>query len=335
MIKFQQVSKIFQAPDGRSVPAVKEVSFEVQEGATLCLIGTSGSGKTTTMKMINRLIAPTSGTVSVAGHDVQQQDPIRLRRSIGYVIQKGGLFPHLTVRANVGLLCRLEEWDAKRTADRVDQLLELVNLPAKEYADRYPSELSGGQRQRVGVARALALDPDTILMDEPFGALDPITRDQIHEEFLSLKKAVKKTIVLVTHDMAEAFKLGDRIGLMHFGELLQCGTEGDFRRQPVNEFVAEFLKTHLARPVSAREMLDGDVPVVASAEGSHSQLVLQDGICRLHHDGQTIEIPKVDANLDTSSALARMLDSPTSALAVVDGDRLLGAITKESLLRAF
>jgi osmoprotectant transport system ATP-binding protein len=172
-------------------------------------------------------------------------DVIALRRRIGYVVQSGGLFPHMTVAGNVGLLCELEGWPRKRTRARVEELLELVNLPPDEFADRYPSEISGGQRQRVGVARALALDPESILMDEPFGALDPVTRDQIHVEFERLESIVRKTIVMVTHDMYEAFRLGDRVALMDEGRLVQVGTEEDFRERPASQVVTEFLRQHL------------------------------------------------------------------------------------------
>lgn len=224
---------------------MRDLSLIVETGETVCLIGPSGCGKTTTMKLVNRLIEPTTGTISVDGRDIREQDPIELRRRIGYVIQSGGLFPHMTVARNVGLLCEVEGWEPERTKGRVDELLELVNLPAAEFAARRPSELSGGQRQRVGVARALALDPGIVLMDEPFGALDPITRDQLHDEFAALKAAVKKTIILVTHDMREAFKLGDRIALMDRGEIVQIGTAADFREKPASPFVKTFLHSHL------------------------------------------------------------------------------------------
>jgi osmoprotectant transport system ATP-binding protein len=239
------VRKVFWGPSGEEVVAVDSVSLEVAEGETLCLIGTSGSGKTTTMKMINRLIEPSGGQILLDGEDVQALDVIRLRRRIGYVIQKGGLFPHMTVARNVGLLCELEGWDPTKTRGRVGELLELVNLPIDDFGERYPLELSGGQRQRVGVARALALDPATILMDEPFGALDPITREQLHAEFKQLQGEVKKTMIVVTHDMAEAFELGDRIALMDHGKLIQVGDEAAFRERPANDFVEAFLSSHL------------------------------------------------------------------------------------------
>ena len=241
MIRVDRGRKTYQGPDGQEVVAVDDVTLEVRDGETLCLIGTSGSGKTTALKMINRLIEPTSGKVFLDNEDVTLLDPIRLRRRIGHVIQKGGLFPHMTVARNVGLLCELEGWGVERQRERVRALLELVNLPPEEFGGRYPRELSGGQRQRVGVARALALDPGTVLMDEPFGALDPITRDQLHEEFVGLRETVKKTVVIVTHDMAEAFKLGERVALMNQGRLVQVGTEADFRERPASDFVTEFV----------------------------------------------------------------------------------------------
>jgi osmoprotectant transport system ATP-binding protein len=244
VIELREVRKTFVDPDGRTVAAVDGVDLEIERGETVCLIGPSGCGKTTTLKMINRLLEPTSGSIRVAGRDVAASDVIALRRRIGYVIQSGGLFPHMTVARNVGLLCELEGHDRERTRRRVDELLELVNL-ATDLRDRYPGEISGGQRQRVCVARALALDPEVMLMDEPFGALDPITRDQIHGEFEQLESIVRKTIVMVTHDMFEAFRLGDRIALMDEGRVVQVGREADFRERPASEFAREFLKHHL------------------------------------------------------------------------------------------
>ncbi len=241
MIRFEAVSKVFAGKDGREVVAVRDVDLEVAEGETLCLIGTSGCGKTTTLKMVNRLVEPTSGRVLVGEQDVAGLDVIALRRGIGYVIQSGGLFPHMTVGENVSLLCRLERWDGARTAARVDELLELVNLPVSRFRDRMPAELSGGQRQRVGVARALALDPPILLMDEPFGALDPITRREVRQEFRSLEDKVSKTVILVTHDLPEAFDLGDRVALMHVGSVVQVDTPENLRNRPANGFVESFL----------------------------------------------------------------------------------------------
>jgi len=244
VIRLEHVSKLFPGRDGEEVHALRDLDLEVADGETVCLIGPSGCGKTTTLRLMNRLAEPTTGRVLVDGEDVAELDPIRLRRRMGYVIQTGGLFPHLTVAANVGLLCRLEGWPPARTQERVAELLERVHL-APDHASRYPRELSGGQRQRVGVARALALDPEIVLMDEPFGALDPITRSQLQDEFLELKRDVKKTVVFVTHDLEEAFALGDRVGLVADGKVVQLGTLEDFRHSPRTDYVERFLEKHL------------------------------------------------------------------------------------------
>ena len=241
MIQLNQVGKTFVDRAGREVVAVDEVSLGVEEGETVCLIGPSGSGKTTLLKMINRLVEPSLGSVTVNGTEIRDTNVIRLRRRIGYVIQSGGLFPHRSVAGNVGLLGRLEGWSRSRVDERVHELLDLVGLPPDDYASRTPRELSGGEQQRVGIARALFLDPPVVLMDEPFGALDPITRSQLHEEFLRLEAKVRKTIVLVTHDLAEAFQLGDRIALLNHGRLIQVGTEDDLRHRPADDFVKLFV----------------------------------------------------------------------------------------------
>ena len=240
VIELEDVRKLYPVAGQSPILAVDGVSFSVARGEVLALVGTSGSGKTTTMKMINRLVEPTSGTIRIDGEDTSSMDPVALRRRMGYVIQKGGLFPHMTVARNVGLLCELEGWETSRTQERVESLLELVNLEPSQFAHRYPGELSGGQRQRVGVARALALDPPFVLLDEPFGALDPITRRQLHREFQQLRERVAKTMVLVTHDMGEAFVLSDRVALMDEGKIVQLGKEADFRDEPASDFVREF-----------------------------------------------------------------------------------------------
>lgn len=241
MLDLERVTKTFTDPRGETVRAVDGVSFHVDRGETLCLVGTSGCGKTTTMRLINRLLDADEGTVRVRGEDVQTLDPIRLRRQIGYVVQRGGLFPHMTVAGNIGLLGRIEKRPASDIRERVNELLVLLGLPS-EFADRFPRELSGGQQQRVGIARALALDPEIILMDEPFGALDPITRRDIHAEFLELCRQVDKTIILVTHDMHEAFKLGDRIALMRRGRIEQIGTPNELVENPASDFVRRFVR---------------------------------------------------------------------------------------------
>ncbi|MEO0477987.1 MAG: ATP-binding cassette domain-containing protein [Planctomycetota bacterium] len=242
MIEFRSVQKTFTGPNGESIHAVRDLDLTIEAGEVHCLIGTSGCGKTTTLRLINRLEEPTAGEVRVGGKDAAELDVIQLRRSVGYVIQSGGLFPHWTVKRNIGVLCELEGWDRDRQEGRVADLGEVVGLPIGQFGDRYPAELSGGQRQRVGVARALALDPDYLLMDEPFGALDPITRSQIHREFQALFRSVGKTVVLVTHDLNEAFLLSDRISVMDRGEVVQTGSADELRSKPANEFIAEFVR---------------------------------------------------------------------------------------------
>ena len=225
-IVLEHVSKIYSGAHA----AVSDLSLVIEPGEVLVLVGTSGSGKTTTMKMINRLVEPTSGTIRVGGRDIREMDPIQLRRSIGYVIQEIGLFPHLTVEENIGVVPRLEGWDAARIHERALKLLAMVGLDAERFAGRYPRELSGGQRQRVGVARALAADPPVILLDEPFGALDPITRREIQQEFKTLQRELDKTMVFVTHDIAEAFTLGNRIALLKDGAMILLGPPDDLLR---------------------------------------------------------------------------------------------------------
>ena len=238
MISLQDVTK--QYPDG--TVAVSELTLEVDEGVICALVGPSGCGKTTTMRMINRLIEPTSGRILVAGDDVTSLDVRQLRRRIGYVIQNAGLFPHYTVRKNVATVCRLLGWDKAKTAARVDEMLDLVDLDPAIFGDRYPHQLSGGQRQRVGVARALAADPPVLLMDEPFGAVDPIARERLQDEFLALHQRVRKTVVLVTHDIDEAVKLGDRIAVLKQGGFLeQFDSPAAVLGFPVNDFVADFV----------------------------------------------------------------------------------------------
>lgn len=242
MIELKQVSKIYQVEP--EVRAVDGVSFDVKEGETLVLLGTSGCGKTTTMKLINRLIEPTSGQIFVDGVLNTDVDPIELRRNIGYVIQRIGLFPHMTIAENIALVARLKGWSKEEQRNRVKELLELVHLDPTQFADRYPVELSGGQRQRVGVARALAADPPIVLMDEPFGALDPITRERIQEEFAQLEAIIQKTILFVTHDVFEAVSLGDRIAIMEAGKILQIDPPMKLLTQPNSDFVSDFFGKH-------------------------------------------------------------------------------------------
>jgi osmoprotectant transport system ATP-binding protein len=236
MITVEQLSKYFGA-----VKAVDGISFEVKEHETLVLLGTSGCGKTTTLKMINRLIEPTSGTIQIDGKSIFDQSPEILRRSIGYVLQNNGLFPHYSVAENIAIVPQLLKWDSKKIERRINELIEKLHL-SPDQLKAYPNELSGGQQQRVGLARALVADPPVLLMDEPFGALDNITRSKIHSEFKALDELKRKTIIMVTHDVQEAFELGDRICLMDKGKIVQIGTPADLLFKPANHFVKDFLK---------------------------------------------------------------------------------------------
>lgn len=247
MIRLKQVSKSF---DGGRSYAVKDISFRVNEGETLVLLGSSGCGKTTTLKMINRLIDLSEGTIEVDGKDIMTQDPVDLRRRIGYVFQGIGLFPHLTIAQNVEVVPRLLGWPQKKRTERVRDLLNHMGLSPENYAHRFPGELSGGQQQRVGVARALAADPDYLLMDEPFGALDALTREGLQQELLRLKERLKKTIIFVTHDIFEALLIADRIAVLHQGNLEQIGSKSELLNAPATRFVRDLF----AKP--ARQLLE-------------------------------------------------------------------------------
>ncbi|MCY9376260.1 choline ABC transporter ATP-binding protein OpuBA [Bacillus sp. T17B1] len=236
MLTLENVSKTYKG--GKK--AVNNVNLKIAKGEFICFIGPSGCGKTTTMKMINRLIEPSAGKIYIDGENIMEQDPVELRRKIGYVIQQIGLFPHMTIQQNISLVPKLLKWPEQQRKERARELLKLVDM-GPEYLDRYPHELSGGQQQRIGVLRALAAEPPLILMDEPFGALDPITRDSLQEEFKKLQKTLHKTIVFVTHDMDEAIKLADRIVILKAGEIVQVGTPDDILRNPADEFVEEFI----------------------------------------------------------------------------------------------
>jgi osmoprotectant transport system ATP-binding protein len=239
MIRLEHLTKTFP---GQPRPAVEDLTLEIPEGEIVILVGPSGCGKTTTMKMINRIIEPTSGRILLGGEDVTHADPDQLRRRIGYVIQQIGLFPHMTIAENIATVPKLLGWDNRRIADRVDELLTTVRMDPEQYRGRYPKELSGGQRQRVGVARALSADPDVMLMDEPFGAIDPITRDRLQNEFLRLQAQVRKTIVFVTHDIDEAIKMGDRIAILREGsEVVQYDTPETILTHPADDFVRDFI----------------------------------------------------------------------------------------------
>jgi osmoprotectant transport system ATP-binding protein len=253
MIVLEKVCKVYDADRY----AVRDVSLCVPRGAMLVLLGGSGCGKTTTLKMINRLIEPTSGRIEVNGMDVRAADPVELRRGIGYVFQGIGLFPHLTVAENVAVVPKLLGWPKERTEKRVDELLDMVHLPPGEYRGRIPGQLSGGQQQRVGFARALAAGPQVMLLDEPFGALDPVTRDELRGEFLQMRKRLGLTAVMVTHDMTEALLTADHIAVMNGGRLLQLGTPHQLLTKPADPFVAALMETP-RRQAKEVESLAGD-----------------------------------------------------------------------------
>lgn len=237
MIKFDNVSKLY--PEGTN--AIRSLNLEINKGEFFIIIGPSGCGKTTLLKLINRLIDISDGTIFINGKKISDYNIHELRWNIGYVLQQIALFPHMTIEENIAIVPELKKWDRKKIQERVDELLVMVGLVPEKYRDRKPKELSGGQQQRIGVIRALAADPEIILMDEPFSALDPITREKLQDDILELQRGIKKTIVFVTHDMEEALKLGDRICIMKDGEVVQIGTPQQLLQNPVNEFVKEFV----------------------------------------------------------------------------------------------
>lgn len=237
MIEFINVSKSYDKKNF----VLKNIDFTVKTGQFIVLIGESGCGKTTTMKLVNRLIDPSEGSVKIDGEDISKIDPITLRRRIGYVIQKEGLMPHMTIGENIELIPKLLKWTEERRSERARELLSLLNLDPDIYYEKYPHELSGGQRQRVGIARALAVNPDIILMDEPFSALDPITRENIQDEILRLQKELGKTIIFVTHDMDEAIKLGEKIAFLKDGEIVQYDTPDEILKNPADDYIKQFI----------------------------------------------------------------------------------------------
>lgn len=291
-VELLNVTKVYAAP----LKAVDDVTLRIAPGQIVALLGASGCGKTTTLRLINRLEEPTAGRVLVRGCNVREQRPEVLRRSIGYVIQEGGLFPHMNVAANVATVPKLLGWPRDRIRRRVAEVLELVGLAELEFGHRLPSELSGGQRQRVGVARALAADPDILLMDEPFGALDPGTREAVQDEFLELQKKLHKTVVLVTHDIAEAGKLAEEIVLMDHGQLVQRGPLRDLLLRPANDRVRAFLgrrRQGLAlESLRLGEILDGleTIESTAGATRLSSELRLGAVLAHLAHAESTAVI---------------------------------------------
>ncbi|MFD5792005.1 betaine/proline/choline family ABC transporter ATP-binding protein [Streptomyces diastatochromogenes] len=359
MIRFEQVTKRY--PDGTT--AVDGLSFEVSEGELVTLVGPSGCGKTTTMMMVNRLIEPTSGRIFVNGEDIARADPVRLRRRIGYVIQQVGLFPHRTVLDNTATVPALLGWKRAKARARAAELLDLVGLDPKTYGPRYPEQLSGGQRQRVGVARALAADPPVLLMDEPFGAVDPVVREQLQDEFLRMQAAVRKTVLLVTHDIEEAVRLGDRIAVYGQGRIEQFDTPGAVLGSPATPYVAGFVGADRGlKRLSVTEIEPDDLeqPPVARldepaeraverlrAEGARWAVVLDPhgdlhgwvGIDELAAGGTVGDLAHrmtawVPVGAPLKQAFGVMLQYDAGWVAVLDGARFLGVLTPAKLHEA-
>ncbi|OIS62302.1 glycine/betaine ABC transporter ATP-binding protein [Bacillus subtilis] len=363
MLTLENVSKTYKG--GKK--AVNNVNLKIAKGEFICFIGPSGCGKTTTMKMINRLIEPSAGKIFIDGENIMEQDPVELRRKIGYVIQQIGLFPHMTIQQNISLVPKLLKWPEQQRKERARELLKLVDM-GPEYLDRYPHELSGGQQQRIGVLRALAAEPPLILMDEPFGALDPITRDSLQEEFKKLQKTLHKTIVFVTHDMDEAIKLADRIVILKAGEIVQIGTPDDILRNPADEFVEEFIgKERLIQSsspdVERVDQIMNTQPVTITADKTLSEaiqlmrqervdsllVVDDDHVLQGYVDVEIIDQCRKKANLvgevlheDLYTVLGgtllrdtvrKILKRGVKYVPVVDEDRrLIGIVTRASLV---
>jgi len=363
MIRFEHVSKRYRGSDN---DVVSDINLEIPKGEIVVLVGPSGCGKTTCLKMINRLVDITAGRILIDGKDITTQDPILLRRGIGYVIQQTGLFPHMTVRENIEIIPRLERRDKEAIAARTEALMDMVGLDARQYLDRYPTQLSGGQLQRVGVARAFALDPEIILMDEPFSALDPITRGQLQDELAFLQSKLKKTIVFVTHDMGEAMKLGDRICIINEGRIAQYDTPERIMKEPASDYVAGFVGPNriwsnpeyiLARDImltdpvlipqelSALKAMEWmrekhvNAAMVADGEGIFRGYVLAADIRRLEERETPVSTilrpaPVTAAPGDDLIHLLKLIrEHSLPALPVVEEDgRLAGVITNSSLV---
>jgi len=359
MIRLDAISK--QYPNGQL--AVRELTLDVPDGEVCVLVGPSGCGKTTTLKMVNRLIEPSSGRIFLDGRDVTHADPVELRRHMGYVIQQIGLFPHQTIAANIATVPKLLGWSKERAAARVDELLHLVGLDPAEYGSRYPAQLSGGQRQRVGVARALAADPPVLLMDEPFGAIDPVTRVRLQDEFLRLQGEVRKTVVFVTHDIEEAVKMGDRIAILDVGGVLeQYATPAEILGRPASAMVRDFvghdraLKRLRVTPieveclehpptVSPEATLAEARTAIAKWDAGWVAVVGDDGVLRgyVDHeraigDGALVDrVQRVETwvpiDQDLQDVLATMLLTREGWVSVLDGDRFVGVLTPEAVYR--
>jgi len=307
MITMKNVTKRFE---GTGAAAVDNLDLEIPDGLIVALVGPSGCGKTTTLRMINRLTEPTSGTIFVGGTDAHSTDAVQLRRRIGYVIQQVGLFPHMTIAQNIASVPRLLEWDEQRIDARNRELMQLVGLD-QAMLERYPRQLSGGQRQRVGVARALAADPPVLLMDEPFGAIDPIARTRLQNEFKQILKRVKKTVVMVTHDIDEAVRLGDRIAIMRDGKIVQYDTPDAILSRPADAFVENFV----------------------GADRALKRLTLFEAGKLMVADRSEASWPRITAETDLRDALSLIVAAKADGAAVVDkAGKVVGSVSRQAIL---
>jgi osmoprotectant transport system ATP-binding protein len=362
MIKLDSVTKVYP---GQQEPAVSGVSLEVPEGETCVLIGPSGCGKTTTLKMVNRLIEPTDGRILLDGKNVLDRDPVELRREIGYVIQQIGLFPHMTIRDNIATVPRLLGWNDSRIDERVDELLSLTGMDPATFRSRYPRELSGGQRQRVGVARALAADPPVMLMDEPFGAIDPITRDRLQNEFLRLQSRIKKTIMFVTHDIDEAIKMGTLLCILQVGgHVEQFDSPKNILSSPANEFVSDFVGAdrglkrlnlvrvrdvlHEGERAARSDATGKDLAEQMSRQGINSMMVIDDEGRLLGYVGREAAdknpnkkagdihqgiVTSTEAEATMKDAFSEMLSYGITVMPVLEDEKFLGIVTASDAQR--
>lgn len=362
MIRFENISKVYK----HGHKAVEDINLHIKEGEILVLIGPSGCGKTTTMKMINRLVEPTTGKIFIKDEDISQLNPVELRRNIGYVIQHIGLLPHMTIAENVALVPKLKKWEKSTYVNRVNELLDMVNLDPKIYGKRYPHELSGGQQQRIGVIRAMAADPPIILMDEPFSALDPISREQLQDELVRLQEVMTKTIVFVTHDIDEAIKIANRICIIQSGKIIQIDTPEQILRHPLNDFVKDFIGVKrlqttdvlpsieeiMVKPVAARTnkglaeaillmrkkkvdtllIVDNNQKLLgkASVWDIHNNFKKEDVVLK---DIQTPVIYKIQVSQSLTEAVQIISKHHVDYLPVIsEENKLLGVITRSSLV---
>lgn len=363
MVRFENVKKAYN-----DVTVIEDLNLHIKEGQLVVLIGPSGCGKTTTLKMINRIIEPTSGSIYIDGEDITKVNPVMLRRKIGYVIQQIGLFPNMTIAQNVEIVPKLLGWPADKRRKRTEELLHMVDMSPEQYADRYPSELSGGQQQRIGVLRALAAEPPLVLMDEPFGALDPITRESLQDEVKRLQKKLKKTIVFVTHDMDEALKIADVIVLMKDGKIVQAASPEELLSNPANDFVAQFIGKHRLNdgleietvedvmrhdPVTVTKDIGTSESValmkrkgvnsllVVDDEGRLEGVVTVDKIRKQGKAGRNIselidkDIRTIPTNTNAREAFDILIEDKLDYLAVVDDkNKVKGLVTKTSIVKA-